>query len=94
MSIIKAPGLWRLSGDITFSEVPRLLAAAGDFAELPQPLMLDLAEVQGVDTASLSLLLEFRRRALAHNKSLRYVNLPTNLLGLARLYGMESLLTT
>lgn len=92
MSILKTPGRWKLSGDLTLSQVPELLTAAGDFKELSQPLVLDLSEVQQVDTASLSLLLEFSRRAAVHNKPLSFVNLPENLLSLASLYGLEGLL--
>lgn len=93
MPILKAPGLWKISGDLSLPQIPDLLEVAGDFADIGQDVVLDLSGVQVVDTATISLLLELRRRAAQHNKTLSYANLPENLQGLARLYGMESLLS-
>lgn len=52
---------------------------------------LDLSGVTEVDSAAVSLLFEWRRAALAANRSIRYVNLPENLVSLARLYGVTEL---
>lgn len=52
---------------------------------------LDLSGVTEVDSAAVSLLFEWRRAALAANRSIRYVNLPENLISLARLYGVTEL---
>ena len=52
---------------------------------------LDLAGVTEVDSAAVSLLFEWRRAALAANRSIRYVNLPDNLTSLAKLYGVTEL---
>jgi phospholipid transport system transporter-binding protein len=52
---------------------------------------LDLAAVTEVDSAAVSLLFEWRRAALAAQRSIRYVNLPANLTSLAELYGVTDL---
>ena len=52
---------------------------------------LDLAGVTEVDSAAASLLFEWRRAALAANRTIRYVNLPDNLTSLATLYGVTEL---
>ena len=52
---------------------------------------LDLSGVTEVDSAAVSLLFEWRRAAIAANRSIRYVNLPDNLTSLANLYGVTEL---
>jgi len=52
---------------------------------------LDLSAVTEVDSAAVSLLFEWRRAALAANRSIRYVNFPDNLKSLAELYGVTEL---
>jgi phospholipid transport system transporter-binding protein len=45
-----------------------------------------------VDSAAVSLLLEWRRAAHGGNRRIEYVNLPDNLKSLAALYGVAELL--
>ncbi|MGE0559325.1 MAG: lipid asymmetry maintenance protein MlaB [Burkholderiales bacterium] len=52
---------------------------------------LDLSGVTEVDSSAVSLLFEWRRAALAAKRNIRYVNLPENLISLARLYGVTEL---
>ncbi len=52
---------------------------------------LDLSAVTEVDSAAVSLLFEWRRAALAANRTIHYVNLPDNLKSLAGLYGVTDL---
>ncbi len=54
-------------------------------------VILDLSGVTEVDSAAVSLLFEWRRAALAADRSIRYVNLPENLTSLAKLYGVTEL---
>jgi phospholipid transport system transporter-binding protein len=44
--------------------------------------------VNDVDTAALSLLIEWQRRALAVNKKVEFKKLPESLISLAALYGV------
>jgi phospholipid transport system transporter-binding protein len=55
-------------------------------------ILVDLGPVTEVDSAAVSLLLEWQRRALAANRRIAYVNLPSNLKSLVDLYGVSDLL--
>ena len=55
-------------------------------------LTMDLASVTEVDSAAVSLLLEWRRMAQARGITIRYVNLPKNLNSLAELYGVRDII--
>lgn len=52
--------------------------------------LVDLANVTEVDSAAVSLLLEWRRQA--NNPALRFTNLPAALTSLAELYGVADLI--
>jgi len=53
---------------------------------------LDLSGLTEVDSAAVSLLLEWRRAAQRDRRTIDYVNLPANLKSLATLYGVLDLL--
>jgi phospholipid transport system transporter-binding protein len=55
---------------------------------------LDLAAVTEVDSAAVSLLLEWRRAAGRSNQRIEFINLPDNLKSLAKLYGVTELIET
>jgi phospholipid transport system transporter-binding protein len=57
-----------------------------------ESVVVDLAGVTEVDSAAVSLLLEWRRAALAGNRRIEFTNLPANLKSLATLYGVADLL--
>lgn len=57
-----------------------------------QNMQMDLAAVDEVDSAAISLLFEWLRQAHARNTSLVFVNLPSNLVSLATLYGVLDLI--
>lgn len=73
-----------LQGELSFATVPALLRRAAGAAEL------DLAGVTRADSAGLSLLLELTRRA--GGKGLRLRNANDQVRGLARFFGVDSLL--
>jgi len=53
-------------------------------------LEIDFSGVTDVDTAALSLIMEWQRRALATKCKVSFSNLPANLSSLAELYGLTS----
>ena len=55
-------------------------------------IVVDLAGVTEVDSAAVSLLLEWRRRARAENRTVEFANVPVNVQSLAELYGVSELL--
>lgn len=62
-------------------------------AEPSTQVTVDASALQRFDSTALAVLLELRRVALAAGKALVLQALPTRLLDLARLYGMEDLLS-
>ena len=85
----------RIEGQLTLPNMPRLLSETEAYASqatLPDCLAIDFEKVTDIDSSAVALLLHWRRKALALDKSLRYVHLPPNLLSLAELYGISDLI--
>ena len=81
----------QVSGRLTIETV------TGIFNTALQPtgkdgLVVDLGKVEAVDSAAVSLLLSWLRRAQRTQITLSFSNVPENLLSLARLYGVAELL--
>lgn len=84
-----------LTGALSFETLPTVLAQSAEYEarpDLPERLTIDFAGITGVDSSAVALLLEWRRHAMRKGKTLEFVNLPANLLSLARLYGVEELI--
>lgn len=84
-------GRVRVSGPLTIGTVAALVdkgvRPAGEAG-----LVIDLAQVEAVDSAAVSLLLVWLRASLRNGVNLCFANVPENLLSLARLYGVVDLL--
>jgi phospholipid transport system transporter-binding protein len=94
VSAVPATESLRLEGALSFETLPRVLEASDAYEardDLPQRLTIDFSAVTGVDSSAVALLLEWRRRAAAHGKTLIFVNLPEPLMALAGLYGVAEL---
>ncbi len=68
------------------------LLAAGSGAIARGDLAFDLAAVAEVDSAAVALLLEWQRQAIARGGRLALTGVPADVVSLARLYGVDSLL--
>ena len=68
--------------------VSAILATSKSF-KMDASTTVDFADVQDIDTATISLILEWQRRATRENTKLNLINLPVNLVNLAQLYGVE-----
>ncbi|MDB5902227.1 MAG: anti-sigma-factor antagonist [Betaproteobacteria bacterium] len=84
-------GRCTVQGPLTMSNVTAVLEQSRALFKGPQ-IVVDLAGVTEVDSAALSLLLEWRRLAAAEKRAVEYRNLPANLRTLADLYGVSGLL--
>lgn len=80
-----------VSGDVTIETVPALFAQ-GLHHLGSKDLVVDLSQTQAVDSAAVSMLLALQRAAQNRQRALQIVNLPENLLSLAKLYGVEEML--
>jgi phospholipid transport system transporter-binding protein len=84
-------GRCKVEGPLTMSNVTAVLEESKALFQAPQ-IVVDLIGVTEVDSAALSLLLEWRRLAAAEKRAIEYRNLPVNLRTLADLYGVSELL--
>jgi phospholipid transport system transporter-binding protein len=84
-------GRCTVQGPLTMGNVTAVLEQSRALFKGPQ-IVVDLAGVTEVDSAALSLLLEWRRLAAAEKRAVEYRNLPANLRTLADLYGVSGLL--
>jgi phospholipid transport system transporter-binding protein len=82
---------WEITGDVLISTVSQLLAASKTLS-LSNNTVIDFAKVEDIDTATISLILEWKRRAQLENQPVKFVNLPTNLTSLTQLYGVAELI--
>lgn len=80
-----------VSGDVTMETVPALFAQ-GLHHLSSKDLVVDLSQTLAVDSAAVSMLLAWQRAAQNGQRALQIVNLPENLLSLAKLYGVEEML--
>lgn len=83
---------WELQGDIVMDDANQLLVKSKELT-LSDNASVDFSKVSDVDTSAVSLILEWRRRAIAENKQLSFVNFPAELTSLVALYGVESLVS-
>ena len=81
-----------LSGPVTLENVvPVLQEGRQHIAEGVRSV--DLGEVTDMDSALLAMLLAWLRDARAHHRELLFANPPESLRTIARLYGVDELLT-
>lgn len=92
MSLIDTQGnTLRISGAMTLENVNALLEES-NAAFTAENLEMDLAGVSEVDSTAVSLMFEWLRQAHKRNISLTFVNLPSNLVNMATLYGVLDLI--
>jgi phospholipid transport system transporter-binding protein len=91
-TVIEGEGAaFRVRGPITMANVQAVLEAGNERFRADE-VSVDLGQVTEVDSASVSLLLQWVREAQAQGRRLRYLNLNSNVKSLAVLYGVIDLL--
>ncbi|PCI60662.1 MAG: hypothetical protein COB34_02225 [Methylophilaceae bacterium] len=83
---------WELQGDILMDGANQLLVKSKALT-MSDGALIDFSQVIEIDTSAVSLMLEWRRWAIAENKQLSFVNLPAGLTSLAALYGVADLVS-
>ncbi len=92
MSAIRREGSsLKIEGPIHMANARALLGEGGALLG-PEVTTIDMAGVTDVDSAAVSLLLEWRREAAKRSATLRFANLPESVKSLATLYGVTDLL--
>ncbi|VAW71720.1 Uncharacterized protein YrbB [hydrothermal vent metagenome] len=89
---VKKDGRLGISGELTFDSVPALWELCSrHFAEHAE-LEIDLSGIQRADSAGLALLVECCRRAYQTDKSIRFFNIPAQMLAIARVSSLDQVL--
>lgn len=86
-------GRFRVSGVLDASTVARLLARSGELFRGLSRIELDFATVTASDSSGLALLLEWLRLARRADQRIRFEHLPEQLMALARISEVDTLLT-
>jgi phospholipid transport system transporter-binding protein len=87
------PDLLTVNGELTFAAVPDLLEqGAALLAMHSAPVRVDLGGVTRADSAGLALLIEWLRLARARRADIEFRNVPPQMLAIARVSGLDSVL--
>jgi phospholipid transport system transporter-binding protein len=81
-----------VSGPLTIDSVGSHQRFPFQLSTSSEPLVVDLAQVDIVDSSAVSLLLSWMRQAQALSLNLSFVHAPTNLRSLVDLYGLTEVL--
>ncbi len=78
---------WRIAGDVLMDNANFILQQSRGLS-MGDEILVDFSAVNKVDTAALSLMMEWQRRAAGCSSHARFANLPLNLSRLVSLYGL------
>jgi phospholipid transport system transporter-binding protein len=90
MQIAQIDNRWEVSGDVLIGTVTQILTASSSLT-MNNDTKIDFARVTDIDTSTISLIFEWKRRAQKENQIIQFVNLPVNLTSLTQLYGVAEL---
>ena len=89
----KGDGSWLLQGELDFASVPLVLQHAGVNMLGKEQITVDLKGITRADSAGLALLVEWLRESESAGNSIKFVNVPAQLLSIARVSGLEEILS-
>jgi phospholipid transport system transporter-binding protein len=89
----KGNGDWLLEGELDFATVPGVLQHAGADMRGVDGIRVDLKGVTRADSAGLALLVEWLRESERAGVPIRFINIPVQLLSIARVCGLEEILS-
>lgn len=81
----------QVSGNVTMTTVSALFSE-GLKPEAGSNMVIDLAQLEKVDSSAVSMMLVWLREAQRNKVALHFANVPGNLMSLAKLYGVAELL--
>lgn len=88
---VEEANIWRVSGELSFATVGALLTEFTQRAASSPPKVLDLCDVTRTDSAGLALLIEWLKQT--KEIPITFRNLPTQMLNLADVSGVQDMLT-
>ncbi len=80
-----------VSGELSMKTVPTLLAQ-NCLRDISGDIDIDLQDVERADSAGVALLVEWQRTARQQQQKIRFQNIPSQMLAIARLSGVDELL--
>jgi phospholipid transport system transporter-binding protein len=83
---------WLLAGALTVDTAASVLESSRK-AKLPKTGSVDLSGLEQVDSAAVAVVLAWQRRALVEGVALAFSGAPASLVALAKLYGVEELIS-
>ncbi len=83
----------RVSGRLTMETAADLFGNGVPLEDGMRDIVVDMAQVDAVDSSAVSLMLAWLRAAQRNQVKLSFVNVPENLLSLADLYGVAEALS-
>ena len=83
----------QISGQLTIDTAAFVFKNGLECVPGQRELVIDLAKVEDVDSAAVSLMLFWLRTAQLKKVTLSFANVPANLLSLANLYGLAETLS-
>lgn len=81
-----------VSGELSMGTVPELLKQGDLCSGSDGEIRVDLQGVKHADSAGVALLIEWQRVAHRQQRSVRFQNIPPQMLAIARLCGVDELL--
>ena len=85
-------GRLEIRGELSFASVPALWGACRTRCLAGDAIDVDLGRVSRSDSAGLALLIEWLREAQRSGASLRFFNIPAQMLEMARVSGLDQIL--
>ena len=86
-------GHWLLQGELSFASVPAILKSSAKGFMVSREIEVDLQGVTRADSAGLVLLIEWLRESERVGKVVTFINVPKQLLAIARLCGLDEILS-
>ena len=89
-----ADGYVKVHGELTFRTILPLLLQSKPLMDSCPQLSFDLGSVTRTDSAGLAILIEWLRLARQSDSHVQFVNLPDQLMNIARVCNLETVLIT
>ena len=87
------PTGFALAGPVTIANASAYLDATRTHWPQEGDATIDFAGVTEADSAALALIFKWQRDAQKHGRRIHCINIPANVVALARLYGVDDLIT-
>ncbi len=81
-----------LSGLLSFATVPQLLRRGREVMDALDEVRVDLQHVERADSAGVALLVEWMREARSRGVDIVFLNIPAQMLSIARVSGLDQVL--